>query len=93
MIWANQYTKEYLKDYPIDPPIVVPGLGEVDNTGILLPLIQDSLIKPFQWWDQNGTALASDYFSWTSDFQDGTLSSPPMPMAAGSIRSPAGRDP
>lgn len=72
MIWANQYTKEYLKDYPIDPPIVVPGLGEVDNTGILLPLIQDSLIKPFQWWDQNGTALASDYFSWTSDFQDGT---------------------
>ena len=72
MIWANQYTKEYLKNYPIDPPIVVPGFGEVDNTGILLPLIQDSLIKPFQWWDQNGTALASDFFSWTSDFQNGT---------------------
>ena len=56
MIWVNNYTKDYLQGIPTIKPVLDAFLG---------------LTAPFQWWDQNGTALASfDGMPWTSDFQD-----------------------
>lgn len=60
MVWVNKYTKDYLAGIPS-------VIGLIDT---LL-----SLTAPFQWWDQNGTPLASfDGMPWTPEFQD----SPPV---------------
>jgi len=56
LVWVNKYTKGYLAGIP---PVI-----DLIN-GLL------SVTAPFQWWDQNGTALASfDGMPWTSAFQD-----------------------
>ena len=56
LVWVNKYTKGYLA-----------GIPEV--IGLINGLL--SVTAPFQWWDQNGTALASfDGMPWTSAFQD-----------------------
>jgi len=55
-IWVNNYTKDYLQGIP---PIKQALDGLIGITA------------PFQWWDQNGTPLASySGMPWTSDFQD-----------------------
>ncbi len=56
MVWVNKYTKDYLA-----------GIPSVNNTinGLL------AATAPFQWWDQNGTALASFIgMPWTPAFQN-----------------------
>lgn len=68
MVWVNNYTKDYLQGIPQIKPVLDTFIG---------------LTAPFQWWDQNGTALASydnptctdagvpcGGMPWTSDFQD-----------------------
>jgi ABC-2 type transport system ATP-binding protein len=66
MIWANLYAKPNLTDFEITLP---PPFGTT-NLYSALGLINGLGIKPFQIWDQNGTALASDKFPWTDAFQD-----------------------
>ena len=56
MVWVNKYTKDYLAGVP---PI----------NGLIDGLLQAT--APFQWWDQNGTALASFVgMPWTPQFQN-----------------------
>ena len=92
LIWVNKYTKGYLGEVPIDPPVPTP-IGPVDTVGDLLELLLGFGVAPFQWWDQAGTALASfdnpvvcafggfncGGMPWTSDFQD------TPPIVAGNV--------
>ncbi len=57
LIWVNKYTKNYLAG--------IPPINALMN-GFL------AVTAPFQWWDQNGTALASFQggMPWTAKFQD-----------------------
>jgi ABC-2 type transport system ATP-binding protein len=66
MLWVNNYAKPVLWDVPIDPssnPLSADNLGE-------LVAVVTAVIPVFQWWDQNGNALAADQMPWTSDFQN-----------------------
>ncbi|MBU3751088.1 MAG: hypothetical protein FGM52_11675, partial [Mycobacterium sp.] len=70
MIWVNAYAKQYLKDYPIDPPIKIEGSPVVfDNTWKVLTTVM-GLIPNWQFWDQNGVALTStnSFEPWNQEF-------------------------
>ena len=65
LLWVNKYSKNYLPAIPLPPnPYGAKNLGQLVDLAI-------SLVAPFQWWDQNGRALASGAgMPWTGDFQD-----------------------
>jgi ABC-2 type transport system ATP-binding protein len=65
MLFANRYAKPNLADFEI----TLPGLGTVDL--LTAAAVVQAATPAFQWWDQNGTALASTFdMPWTKEFQD-----------------------
>ena len=66
ILWVNNYSKEYLNQIPITP---VAGLPFDTLGGLISAII--GITPAFQWYDQNGTALASSFdMPWTAEFQD-----------------------
>ena len=69
ILWVNRYSKSYLGDIPIDPPIKV-GPFTASDLGRAVELVVKYAIAPFQWWDQNGTSWSSKQLPYTDAFQD-----------------------